>query len=258
MGYGRAATLALAAIASMTIASMSWGRFEIVWEYAGARWHGPFRVDDRLAQFGARANARLAPRFAAAEVTFPPQEIALLAFKDARILQVYARSGGQGWRFVHSYAVQGASGFLGPKLREGDEQVPEGIYRVTLLNPNSRFHVSLRLDYPNAFDRRMAREDHRSNLGGDIMIHGKSVSAGCLAMGDEAAEDLFLLAAQVLPAQMRVLISPTDFRESAWLMPVSGSPVWTGDLYRQIEAELRQFPRHSLETLPLTAEAQRR
>jgi L,D-transpeptidase catalytic domain len=258
MGYGRAATLALAAIAGMTIATLSWGRFEIVWDYAGMRWHGPFKVEDRLAQFGARANARLAPHFAAAKVAFPPEEIALLAFKDARVLELYAQSGGQGWRFVRSYAVLGASGFLGPKLREGDEQVSEGIYRVTLLNPNSRFHVSLRLDYPNAFDRRMAREDHRTHLGGDIMIHGKNVSLGCLAMGDEAAEELFALAAQVLPAHLQVLISPTDFRQAAWLMPVSGSPVWTSDLYRQIEAELRQFPPHSLETLPLTAEAQRR
>jgi len=256
MRYGRAATLALAAIAGMTIATMSWGRFEIVWQFAGTGWHGPFKVEDRLAQFGARANARLAPRFAAAEVAYPPQEIALLAFKDARILQLYARSSGQDWRFVHSYAVQGASGFLGPKLHEGDEQVPEGLYRVTLLNPNSRFHVSLRLDYPNAFDRRMAQEDHRTRLGGDIMIHGKTVSAGCLAMGDEAAEDLFTLAAQVLPARMRVLISPTDFRQGAWLMPVSGSPVWTSDLYHQIEAELRQFPRPDVDAL--TAEARRR
>jgi hypothetical protein len=243
MRYGRGATLALAAIAGMTIASLSWGRFEITWEYAYGRWHGPFKVEDRLAQFGERAGARLAPHFEAAGVAFPPEEIALLAFKDARILQLYARATGQGWRFVRSYPVLGASGFLGPKLREGDEQVPEGIYRVTLLNPNSRFHVSLRLDYPNEFDRRMAHEDHRARLGGDIMIHGKNVSAGCLAMGDEAAEELFTLAAQVLPARVRVLISPTDFRQSAWLMPVSGSPAWTPGLYRQLEAELRQFPR---------------
>jgi hypothetical protein len=236
--------VALAAMAGMAVASLSWGRFEIAWDYARMKWHGPFKVEDRLAQFGARAKTRLAPHFAAAGAAFPPEEVALLAFKDARLLQLYTRGAGQGWKFVRTYPVMGASGVLGPKLREGDEQVPEGLYRVTLLNPNSRFHVSLRLDYPNEFDRRMARSDRRSKLGGDIMIHGKTVSVGCLAMGDEAAEDLFVLAAQVMPARMRVLISPTDFRQDgAWLMPVAGSPEWTADLYRRLEAELRQFPR---------------
>ena len=51
------------------------------------------------------------------------------------------------------YPVLGASGVLGPKLKEGDRQVPEGVYRVPELNPNSDFHLSLRLDYPNEFDR---------------------------------------------------------------------------------------------------------
>lgn len=243
MRYRRAAAAALVAIVGLSVAGLSWGRFEIAWD--GMKWHRHFKVEDRLAQFGDRAKARLAPHFAAAGVTFPPEEVALLAFKDARALQLYVRSAGQNWRFVRDYPVLGASGVLGPKLREGDEQVPEGLYRVTLLNPNSRFHVSLRLDYPNEFDRRMARGDRRTNLGGDIMIHGKNVSVGCLAMGDEVAEDLFTLAAHVMPARMRVLISPTDFRQGAWLMPVSGSPEWTADLYRQLEAELRHFPRRT-------------
>ncbi len=246
MRHGRAALVVLTALAGLTAAGLSWGRFEIAWDYVHLKWHGPFEVEDRLSQFGARAKARLAPHFAAAGAAFPPQEVALLAFKDARVLQLYARGARQGWMFVRTYPVLGASGVLGPKLRQGDEQVPEGIYRVTLLNPNSRFHVSLRLDYPNEFDRRMARADQRTDLGGDIMIHGKSASAGCLAMGDEAAEDLFVLAAQVLPARMQVMISPTDFRQGAsWLMPVAGSPEWTTDLYRQLEAELRQFPRRT-------------
>jgi hypothetical protein len=242
----RTAVVALVAVGAMLLAGLSWGRLEIGWDYARTKWLGPFKVEDRLVQFGTRAKIRLAPHFAAAGAAFPPDEMALLAFKDARVLQLYARSAGQGWMFVRAYPVLGASGVLGPKLRAGDEQVPEGIYRVTLLNPNSHYHVSLRLDYPNEFDRRMALGDRRGNLGGDIMIHGKNVSAGCLAMGDEAAEDLFVLAAQLLPARVQVLISPTDFRQSAsWLMPVSGSPQWTADLYRRLEAELRQFPRRT-------------
>jgi murein L,D-transpeptidase YafK len=60
---------------------------------------------------------------------------------------------GQGWAFIHSYLIRSGSGRLGPKLRSGDHQVPEGIYRVTGFNPKSRFYLSMRLDYPNEFDR---------------------------------------------------------------------------------------------------------
>ena len=69
------------------------------------------------------------------------------------------------------YPILAASGVLGPKLREGDKQVPEGIYGAEALNPNSKFHLSIRLNYPNTFDRRMAQSDGRTQLGGDIMIH---------------------------------------------------------------------------------------
>ena len=68
------------------------------------------------------------------------------------------------------YPIRAASGALGPKLREGDRQVPEGVYDIESLNPNSRFHVALRVGYPNAFDRQMAGREGRTALGGDIMI----------------------------------------------------------------------------------------
>ena len=90
--------------------------------------------------------------------------------------------------------LRGASG---PKIQRGDKQVPEGVYGISYLNPNSAYHLSLGVNYPNAFDREMAAKDGRKNLGGDIMIHGKNVSSGCLAVGDEPAEELFVLAAEV-------------------------------------------------------------
>ena len=79
---------------------------------------------------------------------------------------------------------------LGPKLREGDRQVPEGVYTIANMNPNSISHLSLALSYPNDFDRARAAEDGRADntLGGSIMIHGGSGSIGCMAVGDEAAE----------------------------------------------------------------------
>lgn len=200
-------------------------------------------IDDRVAQFGARVDARLRPLFEQHGLAYPPAEISLLAFKDTRVLELYARASAQhAWTYVKSYAVQGASGGLGPKLQEGDRQVPEGTYAVEYLNPNSRFHLSLKLDYPNAFDRRMGEIDGRSDLGSDIMIHGGASSIGCLAMGDDGIEDLFILAARVGITHVRVVIGPTDFRAGREVA-VAAQPRWTQVLYAQLREELAHYER---------------
>jgi hypothetical protein len=205
-----------------------------------------YTVDQRVEQFGQGVATRLASAFAAAGVAYPPHEIAYLAFKDQRRLQVYARNAGdQPWRYVKQYDVLAASGALGPKLAEGDRQVPEGIYKAELLNANSRFHLSIRLNYPNDFDRRMAKRDKRSRLGGDIMIHGSFVSIGCLAMGDEAAEDLFILAARVSKERTRIVVSPTDFRAGTDALPRQRL-AWIPELYDALRVELRQYPRRAI------------
>ena len=200
-------------------------------------------VEDRVAQYGARADARLQPAFQSAGVAYPPAEVALLAFKDTRVLELYARNADtEDWRPVKTYAVCGASGKPGPKLTEGDRQVPEGVYEIELLNPGSHFHLSLRLNYPNAFDRRMAATDGRVNLGSDIMIHGGSLSVGCLAMGDEVAEELFILAARAGKDQLRVVIAPADFRIERPRL-IMYEPGWVAMLYASLSETLQHFPR---------------
>jgi len=198
-------------------------------------------VNDRLAEFGAAARQRLTPHFERAGIDYPGRRVALLAFKDSRRLELHSQAANGEWRLLHAYPVQAASGGPGPKLREGDGQVPEGFYRVVFLNANSRYHVSLRLDYPNAFDREMGRADARDRLGGDIMIHGKAVSIGCLAMGDPAAEELFTLAADVGQSNMQVLIAPGDFRR-ARSTPAAGDPPWVAGLYGRLAEALGAFP----------------
>lgn len=210
-------------------------------QYAAAKAHGGYTSEQRLAQYGDSVKARLAPAFAAAGIAYPPHEIAYVAFKDKKVLEVHARNAsGEPWRYVKQYPVLAASGVTGPKLHEGDKQVPEGIYRADFLNPNSRFHLSIRLNYPNEFDRRMAKLDSRTKLGGDIMIHGSAVSIGCLAMGDDAAEELFVMAALATKDRTRIVVSPTDFRSGAAPSPRAG-PVWTGELYEQLNSELRHY-----------------
>ena len=144
--------------------------------------------------------------------------------------------------FIRRYPILAVSGVLGPKLREGDRQVPEGLYEIESLNPNSAYHVSLRLNYPNALDRAQAAKEGRTNLGSDIMIHGKAASIGCLAMGDEAAEDLFTLAADAGIKNVKVICSPVDFRQRKELPRDVQSPPWTKELYQQIAAQLTALP----------------
>lgn len=192
----------------------------------------------RLKEFRPIAQPRLKEKFKTAGITYPPSEITMVGLKAERRLEIYARGKPAGkWVLIDDLPILGASGTAGPKLKEGDRQVPEGVYRVEFLNPNSRFHLSLRLNYPNAFDREMAAKDGRTNLGGDIMIHGGALSIGCLAMGDPVSEDLFVLVADVGIEKTTVVIAPYDFRKRPARTP-EGAPAWTGNLYSQIEKRL--------------------
>ncbi len=199
-------------------------------------------IEQRLAQIEPASSERLKVKFAAAGVAYPPAGVTLVGLKAEKRLQLYARAGGKEWRLVHSYPVLAASGTHGPKLREGDRQVPEGLYDIDLLNPNSKFSVSMRVNYPNDFDRAMAaKEKRRDPLGGAIMIHGRASSIGCLAMGDPAAEELFVLAHAIGISQVKVIIAPVDFRSKPW-PKIEKAPAWLNGLYGRIEAALELFP----------------
>lgn len=201
-------------------------------------------IADRVEQYGRSARARLVPFFTAAHIPYPPARFILLALKRERELQLYAAGPAPGVAFIRSFDILGASGTLGPKLREGDRQVPEGVYRIVYLNPHSVAHLSLAVSYPNAFDRLHAEEDGREAaiLGGDIMIHGGEDSVGCLAIGDEAAEDLFILAADADWEQAMILISPVDFRRAALPADDRQSAPWVNQLYAWLRSIISALP----------------
>jgi L,D-transpeptidase catalytic domain len=202
------------------------------------RMKGQRTVALRVAEFGEVVRARLAPDFARIGLNYPPKQVVLVGLKQERLLEVWVAGEGLGYRLLMTYPILGASGKLGPKLREGDLQVPEGLYRIESLNPNSAFHLSLRLDYPNDFDREKAERDGRASLGGDIMIHGGSASIGCLAMGDGAAEDLFVLAAETGIENVSVILSPVDLRVREAPEPKPWDLDWIPELHDMIRAEL--------------------
>jgi hypothetical protein len=201
---------------------------------------GPLTVEEVIAAVGPSARLRTQPYFDEAGVAYPPESLTLLALKDSLELEVWVGSGPEPI-LIRKYEIKALSGISGPKLREGDEQVPEGIYQIESLNPNSSYHLSMKLDYPNEFDLKHARREGRTRPGSNIFIHGKAVSIGCLAMGDEAIEELFVLVHDVGHSNVRVAIAPTDPRESA--LVAGPGPAWIEDLYAELDGE---FMRHVL------------
>jgi hypothetical protein len=214
---------------------------------------GSRTVQDVLRIYGPEAMERLVPYFQRAGVDYPPRDLTLLGLKAEKRLEVWARDRHGSNRLIRSYDIMAASGTRGPKLREGDRQVPEGVYRLVTLNPNSNYHLSMKLNYPNSFDSFHANLEGRTHPGGEIFIHGKAVSAGCLAMGDMTIEELFVLVSQVGRENVKVVIAPHDPRQRPLGPAAVGMPDWVPELYQNIAYEVGQLqmPRNlaSAETL---------
>lgn len=188
------------------------------------------------------AKERMLPYFRKARITYPPSAVTLVCFKEEKVLIVFARNGSGKMKQIIVYPIVGTSGSAGPKLKEGDLQIPEGFYKITGLQPNSVAHLALRVDYPNKFDRANAIKDRRKNLGGDIEIHGHWFSTGCLAMGDPIIEELFLLSHDTGCENINFIVAPCDL---TWQKPdveFDKQPSWLPDLYMQLKTTLKRYP----------------
>ncbi len=109
-------------------------------------------------------------------------------FKEESQLEVWLKKDGR-YHLLHSYAICKWSGKLGPKLKEGDHQSPEGFYEVAKrqLNPQSRHHLSFNIGFPNAFDQSLKR------TGSYLMVHGGCSSIGCYAVTDSYIDEIYSL-----------------------------------------------------------------
>lgn len=193
----RSRVLALAAALLFVLAmgfAMMQGYGRVLWHPLVVKITGGTTVEERIQEIEARHPDLAAMDFA---------DLSIVVFKAEERLEVYNK--GQLWQ---SWPLTARSGGPGPKYRAGDGQIPEGIYRVEGLNPNSSYHLSLRINYPNSDDLARAAALGISDPGGDIYIHGKSVSVGCLAIGDAAIERLFYAASRAGFASVPVIIAP--------------------------------------------------
>ena len=199
-------------------------------------------IEHAIIRYGLRMEPQLITLFTKSGVAYPPRDIALLAFKQERQVQLWAKNENKSWRYIHTYPLTAFSGRLGPKLKEHDLQIPEGVYRLTNLNPFSSMHLSMMINYPNNFDRLQARKDGRRQLGSNIFLHGKSLSVGCLAIGDRAIDQLFLLVRRVGVNHAQVIIAPNDLRRAKPATSTFAQPRWLPELYKNIAQALTQFP----------------
>jgi murein L,D-transpeptidase YafK len=140
----------------------------------------------------AKANQPVSPKLIAAmaEKDMDLQSPMLVRlFKQEAELEVWKQDRSGRFALLKTYPICRWSGDLGPKVREGDRQAPEGFYSITpgLMNPQSAYYLSFNTGYPNAFDRALGRS------GSQLMVHGDCSSRGCYAMTDEQIAEIYSL-----------------------------------------------------------------
>lgn len=126
----------------------------------------------------------------AAMDTSPAAPMLVRVFKESSELEVWKPDTGGRYRLFKTYAICKWSGELGPKVKEGDYQSPEGFYKVTpgMMNPKSSYYLSFNTGFPNKLDRAYGR------TGSNLMVHGDCKSVGCYAMTDDQMKEIYALA----------------------------------------------------------------
>lgn len=177
--------------------------------------------------------------FAKAGISYPAGEVFIRAFKREAELELWARGDGKFVK-VATFPILAASGQPGPKRKEGDAQVPEGLYQIDRFNPQSLFHLSLGINYPNASDRILS---DREQPGSDIFIHGKNVTIGCLPMGDEGIEQIYIAATDAKKKPVKVHVFPSRMSGDAWTTFVAEKPALAA-FWAQLQPAYDYFEQH--------------
>lgn len=209
---------------------------EFYWRYLYNKTIGRFfrhSVESRLQSFGRAAEKRLQLR---RELT----QLVIIALKSEKRLELWGIDPAQKRFFIAAHPILAASGQTGPKLQEGDLQVPEGFYNIESFHPNSHFYLALKIAYPSPEDITAAISEKRdpNQLGSHIMLHGEGGSAGCISVENQLMEDIFYLGAAVGADNIKLLILPWDFRTTP---PPSTSHPWLAKRYQRLAEEMKYY-----------------
>lgn len=163
-----------------------------------------------------------------------------MIYKETSELEVWLQGKDGTFRQFANYSICAFSGGLGPKLRRGDAQTPEGFYEIEAkhLNPWSSYHLAVDIGYPNRYDRLQRR------TGSLIEIHGACLSIGCYSMGDTQMEDIYLLVEQAfLQGEKRATLASYPFRPTPERMEAAKGHVWY-DFWKNIFGSHDMFMAH--------------
>ena len=154
----------------------------------------------------------------------PGSPVYLRIFKEEDVIEAWVKKGDR-FALFEIYPICVKSGALGPKQREGDRQAPEGFYEVgeKQLNPNSSYHLSFNLGYPNAYDQSLGR------TGGMLMVHGACASIGCYALTDANIDEVYGLVQSALAnGQVSVPVHAFPFRMTREAFIKHADSPWAG------------------------------
>ena len=153
--------------------------------------------------------------FVSKKLEYKGFELFLRAFKEEKELEVWIKEPeGERFALLHTYPFCTSSGTLGPKRKEGDLQIPEGVYDINHFNPQSNFYLSLGINYPNGSDKILS---DKTQPGGSIYIHGNCVTIGCIPITDDKIKELYILAVEAKnngQQKIAVHIFPTRLTEA--------------------------------------------
>jgi len=162
------------------------------------------KLSGKVGEVYNRTEDSVKKQFEKQNLVWPPAEMYVRSFKYDRQLEIWVKGDSkEPFKLFKTYKVCMQSGTMGPKRMEGDYQVPEGFYYINEFNPNSAYHLSLGLNYPNTSDRILSDE---VRPGGNIYIHGNCVSTGCIPLMDLPMEEVFIIASAVKDKAMQDFI----------------------------------------------------
>jgi len=181
-----------------------------------------------------RIEDTLKRQFTAKKLQWPAKYVYIRSFKYDSELEVWVKNeSGEDYKLFKTYKVCALAGTMGPKRIQGDYQVPEGIYYINEFKPNSAYHLSLGLNYPNASDRILGDS---LQPGGEIYIHGSCVTTGCIPITNPQIEELYTITSHARGAGMDFIpvhIFPVRFN-------VPKSVAYLEKLYKE-DPELKVF-----------------
>ena len=193
----------------------------------------PETVESRIADFGKDVEKRLALK----EI---PNQLRILVLKAEKQVELWGRMKNGTWVKINYYPIFTLPEKKGPKLSKDELKTPEGIYKIASLDPDNICKLAIKLDYPSQEDKEIAKKEGRSpeTMEADFLIHGFGFTKGNISLTNEGMEDMFYLIHKLGKENVRVLISPGDFRKDP---ETSAEKAWLQKRYEELKQQMSEM-----------------